>query len=493
MVSPEWNQISRRMIGWSARFTEALEHRPRNYIVRKHLKAIETAIAASSPRWHERAWVVQEFVNAKKTVMCYGSFEVALEASTFIHLYALQGIKFDVQDLLLRLVDMSDLRAKNTGFDPLDPPDLCYATRSLLSSRAATHPRDKVYSFLGVTHPVEARMVVPDYTKPCVQVYAEATFASVVARNSLDILEFVKFSQVRMDELPTWAVDFRLDQTPAMADVSRIAHGATWHEAVSFPAMHPRLSEEGKHLRVSGSIIGIVDLTVQSAAKGIKACDPELASGLLYLLQTLVRALSGDDCDVSDRIGQDLFAISGLPPSTDKYRTFGDVDDRSMADSDVRDMDEGADEGVATLGGMLLRLTCWWYENVEPDANTRIRWKAFHRLRSMRKTCQGKIEAQQEYSRSMNAITEFWQYAKDVADSACVYSTYHGSIGLAPSTIARGDVVALVVGSKLPMIMRRKDGAFAFRGFAYLFGSMHGETEAVWQEDGVDLKDITLC
>ncbi|PPJ51734.1 hypothetical protein CBER1_08889 [Cercospora berteroae] len=75
------------------------------------------------------------------------------------------------------------------------------------SQTEATDPRDKVYSLLALIEPAESALVAIDYKKPVPWVYAEATYASIMASGNIHILGMVKGDRSEL-ELPSWCVDF---------------------------------------------------------------------------------------------------------------------------------------------------------------------------------------------------------------------------------------------------------------------------------------------
>jgi hypothetical protein len=78
--------------------------------------------------------------------------------------------------------------------------------------RSATDPRDKVYGLLGLVNPDEADRIQPDYTIDCSQVFAKATFESMRSQGNWNPLGCVLFTEARIEDLPSWAVDFNHTQ-----------------------------------------------------------------------------------------------------------------------------------------------------------------------------------------------------------------------------------------------------------------------------------------
>ncbi|KAK4894926.1 hypothetical protein LTR49_028337 [Elasticomyces elasticus] len=70
----------------------------------------------------------------------------------------------------------------------LEEPKSLLEAAQMTKDAAAGDPRDKVYALLGIVPQAAIDRIVPDYTLSTWQVYAQATFESMIASNSLDSL-----------------------------------------------------------------------------------------------------------------------------------------------------------------------------------------------------------------------------------------------------------------------------------------------------------------
>ena len=177
------------------------------------------ALESCHPSWHTRLWVFQELNRAKQLVWRFGCVEKASHPQRFAE--ACRGAErfgrayghFQSCPLIRALATGIESISKQSWWDDRDEyeqglsPNLlrnALATKQLASSDA----RDRVYALLSVSSPLEAKMVEISYQKRVLEVYAEATCASMVGSDTLDILCHVPVDQVRMDGLPSWAADF---------------------------------------------------------------------------------------------------------------------------------------------------------------------------------------------------------------------------------------------------------------------------------------------
>jgi hypothetical protein len=72
-------------------------------------------------------------------------------------------------------------------------------------------------------------------------------------------------------------------------------------------------------------------------------------------------------------------------------------------------------------------------------------------------------------------------------------TTSKGYIGLAPSSTERGDKVCVLLGCKVPLILRPIDDYFQVIGDAYIHGIMHGEAVEGVESGVCAFRDFELC
>lgn len=78
----------------------------------------------------------------------------------------------------------------------------------------------------------------------------------------------------------------------------------------------------------------------------------------------------------------------------------------------------------------------------------------------------------------MHNATEFTNVADRLLDGRCMIFTSNRCLGLAPSTVKLGDVVAFLTNSKVPLSSRPgAEGRYKVVGDAYIHGLIRGELE----------------
>lgn len=170
------------------------------------------SMQSSSPSWHERVWVIQEFIKASRVRFLSGSHTWTTPQLhphwTFDRdeLFApeLSGLRNRVAFLELE----RKMRARRRS-------DLASMAR-LLRGAKATDERDLIHSILGLVDHPEASIIKADYTRPYSKVCALATYASLRTSGNHDILRGVVPPDIeRQPGLPSWAVDFSNDESLA--------------------------------------------------------------------------------------------------------------------------------------------------------------------------------------------------------------------------------------------------------------------------------------
>lgn len=209
-------------------------------VVPKHLRSsadsldkpralVNSALSNTEPRWPDRSWVVQEFVLAKKAYICCGS-KRWLFSATWLDDQTLGRTAEKVQhwssgeqpdletphwqsfcSMVGSLNRYKDCKQPDRWTKDAEPPSDgkggIIDVLSHLGTADATEPKDHVFSILGIIEEREASLITIDYNSSCAEIYAQATYASMQARNDADILAFVVPSRVTHN-LPSWSVDF---------------------------------------------------------------------------------------------------------------------------------------------------------------------------------------------------------------------------------------------------------------------------------------------
>ena len=423
---------------------------------------LDRAISTTSPYWWDRAWVLQELVLSTKVDVCFGAFQKpwgdfcwdhlkidsSTERSKHSSTYSYSSTHLNPspkrKHLRERFVAMDGLRTRIRVYSRLPFWDVL---RYTIESEA-TDPRDKVYSILSIVGKEVASLVEPSYEAPSEEVFAKATHASIEAEQQFDPLYQVTLPRERTSKLPSWAVDFEHGHQFEFADVLRLGQEvrAQW---TTQPSDRPlaSISPDSKRLTVSGIILDEIVETKQLTTMLYEDSQHVVRSTLVSALH---RVLTMDDYE-------DVVISAICPPK-------GRSSKQDMTSS------EQSISAFASSCGSVQQLfrdaIGLWSEIVGVPQTSRA--DLIHE----------------------NGLFLFWQYARSSAETATLFMTNSGFFGVAPDGVEDSDVVALLRGSRFPVILRQEEEAeegeeevYRFCGFAFVYGVMNGELMEMCNED----------
>ncbi|KAK3718490.1 hypothetical protein LTR37_004994 [Vermiconidia calcicola] len=440
-----------------ARNSAGLNDRGRRFAV-----ALNEALRDTEPRWHDRAWIIQEFVLSTETLLCFGPITIAYD-------------KLHLMDLMLRLPQhleyldaffqkTSDMVKLSYGVGELQQSisEACLYT----STASCKDDRDRVYSLLSLIDVKEAAIIGADYTEscPCEITFARATYAALVARNDFSILQLVSFKQLSAYSLPSWVVDFTLQQDPTDGQV---------HRHVTRPVKWP----------LDGTDDGSSPLTVSLNMKLLMVTGTAFDS--VDEVLSLATARFAQTGASAAKIAEDLIPFL--------LKLFQKRDSRPVWVKCSESLDDLLKPGVLlmagsrTQAGSIIKASFTvWHDVASPAAIGRdAAYVPFWRCGS-----------DEKYQRTSDIVgTELgWlmDYAAVSSGGANVFTTSTGLIGLAPSTVEPTDRIVLLKNGKLPALLQAVGEHYLFRGFAWV----HNANEEVQEksQDGMLKADsFVLC
>lgn len=388
---------------------------------------LKRVLDQARPLWSERAWVVQEFLLARnKPIFYFGPVRADSRR---------------LDDLQYRIRSLSSPMPLN--MDRLDQLREQLGTLSItvlvlvMRDRAATDPRDKVYSVLSLISPEEAGLLKPDYSLSYAEVFTQATWAAITVTKTLHALALVSLT-FQEAALPSWAINFtdrpyrgydgKASSVRWCANSPQVAQFATAHDGLT-------LSVIGYSFDKVFQVVHVPSQTSTVAPEGMITAALEAVRQLPSIHPFWA-------------IGHPQARQSGLS-NTSNNRKATSIDIEALADRAV-DYSNAA--------------TPWLYDVV-------LAWYDALPLTRPGPTKKGKSWFGGELDWSWAELCEiFWiYYGKHMGDTNVFFTTQKGFIGMGSIAIESGDTIALLHGSEYAAILRECGSEYTFRGLAHVF------------------------
>jgi hypothetical protein len=414
-------------------------------------------------QWWSRVWCLQEIcVPERDPVLVCGTKEVAFRRFTEFF-DCINGLEFEtdrpaVMASLLILQNTSCFIIVRRCFQADDlGMDISLLLR-FATNLGATDPKDKIYALLGLATRATRSNIIPDYSKPVSQVFAEATHFLLNSKNSLNPLsQWKNRSDVPFEHsLPSWvpnwsrkpieAVDLPKNIYKATKGVQAELHPSPWNilrlDAILLDQVD-HVSELFQFNTIEdtrSSLDQLVRMLESVRPKYKKSCalsiDPRKSDSIWRTLIT--------DCITAE----DLSQVHPAPAELSRLfeiLLYGPGDDprpwRSTASSD------------GYLDIPTLRLN-----SPRPSIP-----KSF----GLYKNPTDRLE---NYLKPY--LRRLWYF-----DKSRLFVTSSGRVGMAHSNVKAGDRIALLTGADTPFVLRPKEAkeSFLLVGNAYVHGIMQGE------------------
>ena len=131
--------------------------------------AINSALCKTWPRWYDRAWIIQEFVLAKKLIFHFGQHSLPYSRSLFKAMAWLLQTGDNTECVATLCEILHSRLGRMKEMFSVSALDVILAAR-FAAGCSASEPKDFVYSFLGLLIPREAHIFGSDYTATCAAV-----------------------------------------------------------------------------------------------------------------------------------------------------------------------------------------------------------------------------------------------------------------------------------------------------------------------------------
>ncbi|CCT66538.1 related to heterokaryon incompatibility protein (het-6OR allele) [Fusarium fujikuroi IMI 58289] len=384
---------------------------------------------ASSP-WWKRVWVVEEVILCRSATTIYGEVVAPLDSvergGSMIPIHIerccrdfYQGLSGDLQSHLLAISQhtaaLEGLRHEWEMYADKEAQRL-QRFLGMTRTRGAYDARDKIYSILGLTRDCSEQLsILPDYSIPVSQVYAQTAFKIICHTNSLEILLTTEKKKTD-SEIPTWCPDWSCSSHGEENDLW--VHSRSWKfNAGPINGTVASLCH-GRVLAVEGVHIDIVSKTTFALSQ-----DAPLGPRLDEFAEMLGHDSEPQAHYVTGGTVKQAFCRTmlneALETEPNRYERLTEDDDIFFSLWCTR-----------TRDGSGLRLNPDDFPGLDPVAQREAISIIQARLRLI--------------SRS------FWL----PNDNRTFFITDGGYMGFGPPDMRQGDLVTILLGSKMPFILR---------------------------------------
>lgn len=415
--------------------------------------------------WFTRAWVFQECVLSSTVVFVFGERLVSLDpivrlalATSRLETAAITGVIppgcITTQPGFHQLYLIVQARSDRIWGKPQD-------FWQMLSSVAPyTHcadPRDRLFGFLGLLDD-DTIKIKPDYRVPRYEILTDTAKRFIEGKASLEIFSLtprVGQEESMREGVPSWAPDWsKPEETIPLTSWHRISPfnasgGRQYGDAVSKDRRRTfrplRLLQ--KQLRVKGRIIAMVQ---DAQLEPFKSLDNWISRDLISFLR-LDQALSH------------LASIS-RPTGVYSYMSLERILKVILADGALLYETPEFSKGVYLLDNELTDLSQAYLQFHNPELVSSAPFPLA------------------PYARNVYSLRNLSRVAVERRLVMCD----DGRLGLVHQSVQEGDVIAVLHGSRTPIVLRsRADGKFEIKGQCYFEDSMHAES-IFWEEDEAD-------
>ncbi|KAF4837539.1 Heterokaryon incompatibility protein 6, OR allele [Colletotrichum siamense] len=426
---------------------------------------LQAVIAWNERLWFGRVWIIQEQALCPDTVFVCGSKVVDVD------LFFLAGMIFDhcfgriaEQNELPRQQHQLLLTAQDRRVGPLlairrrqrnyvkgaGPGDDLFQLlrKTYIDGNAqATLPRDRIYGLLSIAVDADRLGITPDYKRPdCHPTFVETARALIQAGR----VEILSFSQMPkdIDGLPSWVPDWRPGLTRSFTaiydDAEKFLTAAAGDSTVEI--VH---TDDSSMLGICGYAVDLIEETgeVWEWEAGHAARAAHLQTIKAFCEKSAAKSLQHGVYESQERQSEAAWRV----PIGDLYWT----PTRTYHIANLTDKSDYED-----CISVLTTLT--EYETLTPEDRQERLEEFFARS-----------PGQAMYGENMDKMTGKRPFT----------TRRQGYVGMGPADARPGDVVVILLGSRIPYVLRpsgdgtttRQENTYRFVGEAYCDGVMYGE------------------
>ena len=419
--------------------------------------------------WFGRMWVVQEASVARFLFLQFGECLVAWSHFLQTIYYLHSTCKIPTRNFR-RVIGIEKIRIGWQDGKRQALLDLILECHY----RQSSDPRDKVYAVLGLMGDRMNDLLQPDYSKSISEVYTNVTRHFITQYESLDPICGQQL-RGRQQGLPSWVLDFSLDQDLAASPLVGVigeqspfsASGRDERGKYTFGDASPT-PHLGTDLQIYGLCIGAVGSRSEVGRK-----DESFGSLEKKWLSTLVQA--------RDFKPDTITSLTELSELISQYSEYWHSEDRAafllngIAETRSINRERSMNERRNIIVAYLQTLLCGRFRP---------------QTRLMEDHIEMILNGQHPVSKSTPESPQHDLLAKicSAFESGMRGRTFiltrNGRMGACPETTQVGDRVCVLFGCSVPVILRKVhvEKAYKFVGECYLSGFMDGEAIAKLDE-----------
>ena len=407
-----------------------------------------------SSSWWTRLWTVQEFILAREVLFQCGKTILQIQEMNGILRSFGSHVSNCCQKFLHRELHFADntenfqmpqaLSRFWTVSHPYNRhPSPFILGLELFREREASDPRDKLYGMLGLARGLYKDIIEPDYTKPVEKVFEEFTLAVIERTKSLDILGFAYGS--RSCNVPSYVPDWSAKPL-LMSEFNFPGLRSSWFQGF----VTDNHASKGQEAQVKSPAPGTLDVTGVKFDHIKTVSDYPAKQDMSRTIENWISIVRKSHCD-SNPYGED----------TSKHSIV-----LAQAICGSR---------IATRGS---KQTLTHRFDKDKDRAIYEKWVEWSKLPN-------KMQHEVLIPAS---IVAFDRTAISVINGRRLFVTQSGYVGFGPEETLAGDVVTILLGGKVPYILRPKNptttttksrtletNTYQFLGDSYVVGVMDGE------------------
>ena len=354
---------------------------------------------------------------------------------------------------------------------------------------SASTPNDKIYGLLAIAKDGQDLITHPDYELSAEEIYMTVTAAIIVASADLDIVCYTKASPRRT--LPSWVPEWTkrvnlgsmTSNNAGREDFYNATGTMKGGEYLRMPHTGEFLNN-GLVLKVRGFVLDLVNGlgAVELAAVDTETVDLEETSPANVDEQQSCGLIQPEPEQNRSQYGSERGTFRALWMNL----VLGERDDHADGSKLLNSpYVVQASNGKATAANVDVFIQHWYSINKTLEIHGRAlsHWFKIFTVDPTRP------------ERGMDGLTdEEATFLEDVVLATLhkrLLFTHEGYIGMAPHSSSKGDKVCLLLGCRVPVVLReRREGRYELVGEAYVHGVMKGE--ALTNENFEKLKDFCI-